>query len=159
MLSNWRHRKTGTVHTILINQSATRSMNYIIPLCLFTWKTLAFKMSHHNYQSVSLTSHLFELKRQNTSVTCQSVNEASGDLCCGGGWRRFNCTTLQSCHVSLGTKIGDRKQVLVKKKKTISAKFYTPEYVTWPCEAKTYINSIFREVFHPPRSLFFNLSL
>ena len=33
------------------------------------------------------------------------------------------------------------------KKKAISKQFYTLEYVTWPHEAKTYVNSILMEVF------------
>ena len=38
--------------------------------------------SKPNYQLVSLTSHLFKLKWQNTSTMCQSIKEASGELCC-----------------------------------------------------------------------------
>lgn len=38
------------------------------------------KLLHADRWLVSLTSHLFKLNCHNTSVTCQRIKEASGDL-------------------------------------------------------------------------------
>ncbi len=44
---------------------------------LFTWKTLACKMPHLNYQLVSLASHLFKLNWQNSFVLLKQVTSVS----------------------------------------------------------------------------------